>query len=186
MLQKSILWMALACVSFGPVIAADMNGHTAGSMNSAVSDATITTKVKSAFLRSAVLKKTKISVATTNHEVNLSGTLATDQEYGEAVTLADSIDGVTNVNADNLKVTASSSPIHDTYITGMVKGSFIREKLFGDKEIAVWPVSVETKDGVVYLTGEVDTTQERDNALSIAQKVPNVKSVNSTITVKAN
>jgi hyperosmotically inducible protein len=187
MLKKTVLCTALMFISFDTALAASLNGHssnTTASVHTAVSDAAITTKIKSLFLRSSVVKHSKISVSTTNHQVTLSGKLNTDQEYERAVTLAKSVDGVTDVNTDGLQVSASQTPIHDTYITAMVKGAFIKEKLFGTKDIEVWPVEVETKDGAVYLTGEVDTAAQRDNAVSIAQQAPGVKTVNSTITVK--
>ena len=100
-----------------------------------------------------------------------------------AITLAESVDGVRAVNADNLKVKSSSAPLTDAYTTAKVKGAFLKTKLFGSQDIEYWPVKVETKDRVVYLSGSVDTPSERTNLINLTQKVRGVKLVNSSITV---
>lgn len=184
MLKKSIFCGAiLVCMSMQSM-AADVNTPTTSTMQETLSDVKITAKIKAAYLMSPLIKTLNISVTTTNQIVVLSGVVTTDQEYERAVTIANSIEGVKAVNVDNLKVTASKSPIADTIITAKVKGKFLKEKLFGDKEIEFWPVSVETKDGVVYLTGVVATEVEQDNLIQLAKDVKDVKSVSSTITVR--
>jgi len=56
--------------------------------------------------------------------------------------------------------------------------------MFGDKDIEYWPVSVETKNGVVYLTGTVDTSTQKTNIENLVKTIKGVKSVNSTLTNK--
>jgi hyperosmotically inducible protein len=110
------------------------------------------------------------------------GEVNTDLQYEEAVSLAQSIDGVTDVNADKLQVKASKAPMDDTYITA--KGIILKEKLFGSKSVEYWPVKIETKDGVVYLSGVVDTDDNRTNIVTLIEGINGVKSVKSAITVK--
>ncbi len=184
MFKKTLVCAALALASVGPVTGFANTDTNAPTVKTQLSDSAVTAKVKAKFAMSPVVKALNVSVTTTNGDVALAGTVATDMEYERAVALAESVDGVSDVNADNLKVTSSKSPMGDTYITAKVKGSLLKERLFGDKEVEYWPVSVETKNGVVYLTGTVDTAEQQNNIAKVVQGIKGVKSVQSTITVK--
>lgn len=183
MLKKSLLCGALALLSISPVMANNAE-NTVEKVKTSMSDTAITAKIKAMYLKAPLLKSTSISVTTNNGEVILVGKVETDSEYERAVTLAESVDGVAKVDADKLKVKASKSPINDTYLTAKVKGVFLKEKIFGDKEVEVWPVKVETKDGVVELSGEVDSDAIEKNLVQLAKGVSGVKSVKSALTVK--
>lgn len=76
--------------------AADEAGET-------ISDAWITSKVKSSFLLSSNLSGMDISVDTNDGVVTLSGTVMTDEEKDLAVNTAKNIRGVKDVTADNLQ-----------------------------------------------------------------------------------
>ena len=183
MFKKTVLCGVLAFSAMSPwVVNADT--ETTSAVKSELSDAAITAKVKALYVRSALIKTLNISVVTTNHTVALSGNVITDLQYEAAVSLAESIDGVTDVNADKLIVKASEAPLADTYITAKAKGTILKEKLFGSKSVEYWPVKIETKDGVVYLTGAVDTDDQRANIVTLIEGINGVKSVKSTITVK--
>ncbi len=69
----------------------------------------------------------------------------------------------------------------DATITAKVKAEFVREKLFGDKDTAVMSVHVETRDGVVYLTGCADRQEQIDTAVKLSKKVKGVSSVRSDL-----
>ena len=114
----------------------------------------------------------------------LSGQVKTKSQYERAITLADSVANVEAINADNLSVKASNAPLKDSYTTAKVKSSFLKEKLFGAKDIEFWPVKVETKDSVVYLTGKVSSNKERNNLIHLAQAVSGVSEVKSSIKIK--
>ena len=76
---------------------------------SAISDAWITSKVKSSFLFSSNLDGLDISVETKNGQVTLSGQVANDAEKSLAVETAENIRGVRGVNADALRVGGTES-----------------------------------------------------------------------------
>jgi len=65
----------------------------------------------------------------------------------------------------------------DTAITAKIKGLYISEKVFGDKDISVLGVSVETKNSVVYLKGHVTSEDQANNAVKIAKAVKGVSKV---------
>jgi len=91
---------------------------------------------------------------------------------------------VKDVEADKLKVKESNHPFSDMAITSKIKGMFIKEKLFSDKDVAAMSISVETTDGVVTLSGDADSQKQADNAKAIAKSVKGVKQVESRINVK--
>ena len=88
------------------------DGHDKTAMNrdsnEPVSDTWITTKVKSDLLVSESTPGRDIKVETVNGAVMLSGNVATQQEYDDAVAKAKMIKGVKSVNASSLKVSAAA------------------------------------------------------------------------------
>ena len=69
--------------------------------------------------------------------------------------------------------------IDDTFLTSEVKAKLGNEKLVNTTRI-----SVKTERGVVYLTGTVDTSEERDRAVSIARNVKGVREVVDHLAIK--
>lgn len=140
-------------------------------------DRIITESVKKWIDKSRVLSKLDVGVKTNQGIVTLSGTVNSDSEASALVELAMSIIGVRDVNTSELKVRASQQPVLDTWITAKAKGALIREEIFGNRDVAPTRVIVETKNGVVYLTGTVNNQQQITNAIEIVKKIDGVKQV---------
>lgn len=140
-------------------------------------DKIINDKIKSLVAQSKALSTVNVDVRTDQGVVTLNGTVNSDSEASEFIELAQSVVGVKDVDTANLNIKGSQHPLADSIITAKVKGLFIREKIFGDKDIAAVNLSVETTDGVVYLTGYVDNDVQMQNAIKIAQSVNGVKKV---------
>ena len=68
--------------------------------------------------------------------------------------------------------------IDDSYITGAVK-----TQLASDKVVSLTRVEVETNNGVVYLTGQVETAEQRSHVGSVASQVKGVKRVVNNLQV---
>ncbi len=79
---------------------------SAGGLDANITDAWITTKIKTSFLNEDPLKGSDINVDTNNHVVTLKGTVASAAGRTRAVSLAKQIKGVTRV-VDNLTVAAA-------------------------------------------------------------------------------
>lgn len=154
------------------------------SVKAVAKDALITSKIKALYANSSLVKASDIQVTTVNRNVILMGQVKTPSQYERAITLADLVPEVQSINADNLNVKASNAPLKDSYTTAKVKSTFLKEKLFGSKDIEVWPVKVETKDSVVYLTGKVSTPKERKNLIHLAKGVSGVSAVKSSIVIQ--
>lgn len=148
-----------------------------------VSDSMITTQIKEAFLKSPILRSSDIKVATQNGIVFLSGLVDTKTQYSEAVSSAEAIPGVKSVNVDKLTVKNSKAPLEDTFITAQIKGVYIKEGLIGT-DVSFINTHVETKNGIVYLSGTLDNSQQINNAIQLAKSIEGVKEVKSTLKTK--
>ena len=69
--------------------------------------------------------------------------------------------------------------IDDTVVTTKVKSA-----LLGDPDTKSFDIKVETRKGVVQLSGFVDTPTQADRARSIARGVEGVKNIDDAMTVK--
>ena len=74
---------------------------------------------------------------------------------------------------------ADKKPLTDDLISDRV-----RLKLAGDAVVKGGALDAATKDGVVTLTGTVETQQQKDKAAKLAKKVTGVKQVVNNITLK--
>jgi len=75
---------------------------------------------------------------------------------------------------------AGASKIEDGVITTKVNAA-----LAADKDLSAVKIDVDTKDGIVTLTGPAPTAAAREHATDIAKNVKGVTSVNNQLTVKA-
>ncbi|MCC4587942.1 BON domain-containing protein [Xanthomonas melonis] len=69
----------------------------------------------------------------------------------------------------------SKKPVTDTWITTKVKAD-----LLATDNVSGTDVKVETKNGIVMLTGTVATQAEHDKAVAVAKGIEGVKSVKAT------
>ncbi len=61
--------------------------------------------------------------------------------------------------------------------------SYVKTKLASDKLITLTRVGVETNNGIVYLTGEVETAEQKSRIGSLASQVKGVKKVVNNLQV---
>jgi hyperosmotically inducible protein len=117
--------------------------------------------------------------------VTLSGTVTNPAAKARAVELARATDGVKNV-VDNISVASQTvtpppddrSVIGDAGITAAVK-----TKLLADTRVSGLAIDVDTKDGVVTLSGTVKTAAQKAAALEITKGTDNVRSVQDQLKV---
>ena len=148
-----------------------------------ISDSSITAQVKAKITADKTLNPLDVSVSTHHGAVTLKGKLNSDTEYEQAVSIAQSVDGVKEVNTDDLSVKDSDSPLTDLTITAKINGKLLQDNLFSSKELAYMSFSVETNNQVVYLKGKVKSQAIKDNIEHIAKSIKGVKSVNSSLII---
>jgi len=64
--------------------------------------------------------------------------------------------------------------------------SYVKTKLASDKLVSLTRVGVETNNGIVYLTGEVETAEQKSRSGSLASEVKGVKQVVNNLQVRKN
>ena len=64
--------------------------------------------------------------------------------------------------------------------------SYVKTKLASDRLVTLTRVGVETNNGIVYLTGEVETAEQRSRIGSLASEVKGVKRVVNNLQVLKN
>lgn len=145
-------------------------------------DSAITAKVKAALVDHDNIKSTDISVKT-DRVVTLSGFVESQAQAEEAVKVAKGVEGVTSVS-DKLHVRDAKEGSVKGYAGDTATTSEIKAKLLADDIVPSRHVKVETTDGVVQLSGTVDSQAQSDRAESIAKAVDGVKSVKNDLKTK--
>jgi hyperosmotically inducible periplasmic protein len=153
-------------------------------------DVGVTTKIKASLAVDKTVDASHIEVATRDKVVTLTGNINSQAEKDRALQIARSTKGVTDV-VDMIAVrtsdTTGSAPdpgrtvgetIDDATITAKVKS-----RLLDDPQVKGLKIDVDTREGVVFLTGEVGTRQELDRAVEIAKATEHVKDVRPNLMV---
>ena len=143
-------------------------------------DSTITAKVKAALVDHESIKSTDISVKTDQKVVTLSGFVESQAQAEEAVKVAKGVEGVTSVS-DKLHVRDSKDTSVKGYAGDTAITSEVKAKLLADDIVPSRKVKVETTEGVVQLSGTVDSQAQSDRAESIAKARDGVKSVKNDL-----
>jgi len=146
-------------------------------------DSSITAKVKAALVDADDIKSTDISVETEKNVVTLSGFVESQAQAEKAVAVAKKVEGVTSVS-DKLHVRDGKEQSAKGYAGDTATTSEIKAKLLADDIVPSRKVKVETTDGVVQLSGTVESKAQSDRAESIAKAIDGVKSVKNDLKVK--
>jgi len=86
-------------------------------------------------------------------------------------------------NAAEATKTAGANAMDATFDAGIT--AKVNAGLAADKDLSAVKINVDTKEGVVTLTGPAPTAAAKDRAGEIAKNVKDVKSVNNQLTVSA-
>ncbi|OAT29648.1 osmotically-inducible protein [Buttiauxella brennerae ATCC 51605] len=146
-------------------------------------DSSITAKVKAALVDHDNIKSTDISVKTDKKVVTLSGFVESQAQAEQAVTVAKGVEGVASVS-DKLHVRNGTDKSVSGYAGDTATTSEIKAKLLADDIVPSRHVKVETTEGVVQLSGTVESNAQSARAESIAKAVDGVKSVKNDLKVK--
>lgn len=127
----------------------------------------------------------KLSMKVSNGTIFLTGELDSSSDYEKVIMLAQSTEGVKEVNVDNLSVKENHVSLNDIYLTALVKGALIKQHLI-NKDPSTWSFQVETKDNQVYLSGYAASTKQKKMIIKIAKSIQGVHEVHSTLMTTKN
>jgi len=191
-MSKTLLAVMLtSAVATGSVYAetttmdkAQASAESAGNkVGNFMDDSTITAKVKAALLDNESIKSTDISVKTDKKVVTLSGFVQSQAQAEAAVAAAKTVEGVASVS-DKLHVRDSKESSIKGYAGDTATTSEVKAKLLADDIVPSRNVKVETTDGVVQLSGTVESQAQSERAESVAKAVEGVKSVKNDLKVQ--
>jgi hyperosmotically inducible protein len=141
-------------------------------------DAMITKSITEKIKSSEVLSKLPVNVSTSKGVVTLTGNVDSDGEASMLIQLSESIIGVSDVDASKLVIKDSKQYFSDMAITAKIRGLLLKEKVFGTKDVAAINLNIDTNNGIVYLSGDVDNNDQIKNAIEIIKKnVPDIKGI---------
>jgi hyperosmotically inducible periplasmic protein len=164
-------------------VAACSSTRTQRAPGEQIDDAALLTSVKSALVSDPVTEAGEINVDVNRGTVKLSGFVDTQQEKSKAGDVARGVDGVKTVQNDIAVKTENSSTgekIDDSILTAKVKTALIE-----NSDTKAHQINVETKLGVVQLSGFVDSAAAKNAATSVARSVTGVKDVKNELSVKS-
>lgn len=158
-------------------------------------DAWITAKVQAKYFLDTDVKGRNINVDTRDGIVTLTGEVESEGERRQALAIARNTDGVMSVT-DQLQIQTTDADradddtrttrrdtsvgIDDAWITTKVQAKF-----FLDDDIKGRDIDVDSRDGIVYLTGTVESDAERRVAETIALETDGVSRVENQLKVDA-
>jgi hyperosmotically inducible protein len=134
-----------------------------------------------------------VNIEVSHHDgvVTLTGNVDTPDQKEQALALARTTEGVHDVvdriatrtgsgqgDAPDVDRTAGEA-VDDASVTRHVKA-----RLLDDEIVRGLHIDVDTKQGVVYLTGTVRSEQERDRALELARSAPGVRDVQANLKIQ--
>jgi hyperosmotically inducible protein len=153
-------------------------------------DAVLTAKVKTSMAVDTSVKASQIEVSTHNKVVTLTGNLNSQEEKDRALQIARSTSGVVDV-VDMLAVRTGDesgdapdpSRSVGTHIDDAVITAAVKNRLLEDPQVKGLRIDVDTREGVVFLTGSVGTREEIDRAVEIARATEHVRDVKPNLVV---
>jgi osmotically-inducible protein OsmY len=152
-------------------------------------DATLTATIKSKLLWNSMTQGLDISVSTAEGVVTLKGRAQTADAKQMAGRLATDTDGVYVVNnlislsaADSSTTRAeqaadnTEAALSDAWVTGKVKASLVL-----NRQLDGLAIGVDTKQGMVTLTGQVGSTEQKTVAMDVARTIRGVRGVDADL-----
>lgn len=163
---------------------------------SAVKDAWLDGKLESALLFNEHLNSFAIDTDVKNGVAYLSGAVESDIDRDLAGEIAESIDGVrdveNNLSIDKDKVAMADSDDGETdrgfkqAVANATLTARIKTELLVNSNTGGLSIDVDSRDGEVTLSGEVDSEQEKELAEQIAKNTTGTQSVENRLSVAGN
>ncbi len=173
-------WRNPACLVLVAVAALVATGcATTQPASTQLSDAEITVKVEAKLAGDPEINPFNIDVDTNEGIVTLSGAVEKKFARDEAERLARGTEGVRDVIND---IRLGSRDLEDRVSDGWITTK-IKTKLAADPELNPFNINVDTKDGIVTLSGRVKTAADAEEAVELARGTEGVQRVQNRLEV---
>ena len=154
-------------------------------------DAGVTASVKTKMAADPDVSALQIEVDTQNGVVTLTGNVNSATEKEQAIRIARDTSGVRDV-VDMITVRVAEdrgdAPGTDRTIGERLDDASItmkvKDQLRDDPMVKARNIDVDTRDGVVFLTGTVATAEEKERAIELARNTQDVRDVQANLDVR--
>ncbi|GFD82436.1 transporter [Tenacibaculum sp. KUL118] len=192
-MKRSLISMIVATTLTTAACAGDMD--TDNKWEKGAKDAWIDGKAEATLLFNGNLDSFDINTDVKDGNVVLTGKVDNSVDKKLAEELVANIDGVMSVDnkltivSDNDMESDVSDDMEETVDEGTSEltdakiATVIKTRLLMDTDISGFDIDVDVENGVVMLTGDVDSDAERDLAVEIAKNASDVKEVKSELRV---
>jgi hyperosmotically inducible periplasmic protein len=178
---KKLVTAALAAIALAGAYVAQAD-ESKRSVGEYTDDKLMVSKVKTALISDKTADADEINVEVYKGVVQLNGFVDNEKEKAQAETVAKAVEGVKGVT-NNLQIKqekqTAGNTIDDSSITAKVKSALI-----DDPRTKAGDIKVETRNGVVQLSGYVGNAAQKEAATAVAKAVSGVKSVTNGLSVK--
>jgi hyperosmotically inducible protein len=182
-MQKSKGFVSAVMLVVTMAMVACASTRTQKSPGEQVDDSVTTGRVKAALIADPVTKAHQIDVETYKGTVQLNGFVDTAASKERASEVAKATRGVESVR-NNLTVKTEGARSGEQVVDDGAITAKVKSALAGDPRTKAHQVNVETHEGVVQLSGFVDSAEAKSTAGELARAVANVRSVDNEIDVK--
>ena len=154
-------------------------------------DTGVASKVKSKLAADNTTPAAQIEVSSDHFIVTLKGNVDNEAQRARAIEIARSTEGVRDV-VDMLSVREAAhegdapepdrtlgETIDDAGITMRVKG-----RLLDDPMVKGLDIDIDTREGIVYMTGTVRSSEEKDQAIKLAKATEGVRDVQADLRIE--
>ena len=146
-------------------------------------DAMLVTKVKTALARDKATDAHEINVEVNRGVVQLNGFVDNANEKSQATIVAGRVEGVKEVR-NNLMVQkaerTAGEVVDDALLTTKVKTALIQSP-----DTKAHQITVKTREGVVQLSGFVNSAEAKTAATTVAMSVTGVRAVDNELSIKS-
>jgi len=177
--RRALVLLVAALV--GVVAVASLPAQAQKSAGESLDDSTINATVKAELIANASTKARQINVETYKSVVQLSGFVESETEKADAERIAGAVGGVREVR--NSIVVAIRPPVSQRIADGVTTGR-VKAALIDDKDVNSNQINVETRAGVVQLSGFVLNEKRRERAAFVALRVEGVQRVENALVIK--
>ncbi|GAB2687097.1 BON domain-containing protein [Aliiglaciecola aliphaticivorans] len=168
---------------------ASMSANAENDWSDNAKDAWIDGKAETTLLFNGNLDSFDINTDVNDGVIVLTGKVDTEVDKALAEELMISLDGVEDVDNQLTVITdndnsddSDTAQIMQTLKDSKVE-SVVKTRLLFESEVSGTDIEVEVEDGIVTLTGELDSNAERELAVTIAENTDDVKNVVSNLTI---
>ncbi len=150
-----------------------------------IPDVVLVSHIYMAIKETPDISNVTVAVSSQDNVISVAGTVPTVNEAIKLVETIAMVKYVKDIFTDQLTVPQAPDDLSDLLITADIKGAIIREKIFGDKiNIDQIPINVLTTQGIVYLTGAVDSVDQINKIVVLIQLMKSVPRVISMLTIQ--